>query len=74
LQIPNNSQVANLTDWVEDVAECLALNYYLSRDFDITVIESLIKLTAKEYGDQYIFNFATEVSQRQPFLTNLLLS
>ena len=53
LQIPDHSIIANLADWCAEVAEYMQLNYYLSKDYDITVVGSTITLTAKQLGAEY---------------------
>jgi hypothetical protein len=56
-EIPDNSVIANLNDWVEAVAGYVALNYAIDQDFTVTYLNSVLTLTANKPGSLYELGF-----------------
>lgn len=60
LQIPDHSIIANLNDWTAAVAEIMAMNYFIDKDFALSVTGAVITLEAREYGIDKTITFDRE--------------
>ena len=49
-QIPDNTVVANLNDWVAAIAPYIRSNYLVSEDFEVSVNLNELFFNAREYG------------------------
>lgn len=58
LQIPDNHVIANLNDWVAEIADWVAANYMIDEDFTVTHLDAVLTLTAIKSGSLYDLGFS----------------
>jgi len=55
-QLPDESVLFNMADWIEVIARLLARNYEIERDFTVIFNSDSLTLTALDYGSNYLIS------------------